>query len=131
MATQGDNDKGFRLDGCSATVSRDGDRSVTVNLAGEFDLATAADLRECLVQSEVIDVERVRVDLAAVTFCDSSSIGLLVTACKRVRSAGGAFSVHCGESVARRVLEISGLIDFFGVEDAAVDRLDPDAPLVG
>jgi anti-sigma B factor antagonist len=97
------------------TVSRHGDGSVMVTLAGEFDLSTAADLRERFVSPEVFDAEHVQVDLTSVSFLDSSSIGILVSACKRIRSTGGAFSVICGDGVARRVLEVSGLIEYLQV----------------
>jgi len=119
MAGERDNDVRFRQDDSCTQVRRGADGSMEVTLAGEFDLSTAADLRECLVRPEVIDAERIRVDLTRVSFLDSSIIGLLVAACKRVRNAGGSFSVDCGTGPARRVLEISGLIEYLQVEEAA------------
>jgi anti-sigma B factor antagonist len=97
-----------------------------VALAGEFDLSSAPQLRECLVSSQVLAAERVLVDLTRVTFLDSSSIGLLVVACKHVRSAGGAFSVSCSDGMALRVLQISGLVEYFEVESPAT-RTPPSA----
>lgn len=90
-----------------------------VSLAGELDLANAGELRECLVSPEVFDAEQVHIDLTKVTFLDSSSIGLLVAACKRVRNGGGTFSVSCSEGVALRVLQISGLVEYFEMESSA------------
>jgi anti-sigma B factor antagonist len=119
MALQSDNDTWFRQDDFLAEVHPGAEGSVTVTLAGEFDLATAADLRACLTRSEVLDAERIHVDLTRVTFLDSSSIGLLVAACKRVRTAGNTFSVGCSTGPARRILEIAGLIEYLQVEDAA------------
>jgi len=119
MAIQGDNDIWFRQDDFSAVVSPDGDGSVVVSLRGEFDLSTAADLRECLVHSEVVKATNVQIDMTGVTFLDSSNIGLLIAACKRTRSSGGAFSVTCGDGVPRRVLEISGLVEYLQVRPTA------------
>jgi anti-sigma B factor antagonist len=119
MAVQGDNDNWFRKDDFSTHVSEGDDGSVKVSLAGEFDLSTAADLRACLVRPEVLGAKKVQVDLVRVTFFDSSSIGVLVAACKHVRSTGGAFGVICNDGPALRVLEISGLVDYFGVMSAA------------
>lgn len=99
----------------SAAV-RDESGATVISLAGEFDLSSAPELRECLVSSEVLEAKRVYVDLAKVTFLDSSTIGLLVAACKQVRSTGGAFSVNCSEGVALRFLQISGLVEYFDVE---------------
>jgi anti-sigma B factor antagonist len=86
-----------------------------VELAGELDLATAPQLRECLVLPEVFDAPAVRVDLTNVTFFGSTGIGLLVAACKRARAAGASFSVTGGRGIARQVIEVSGLVDYFEV----------------
>jgi anti-sigma B factor antagonist len=115
VALQGGNDVWFQPDNFSTTVTTATKGSVTVELAGEFDLSTAGDLRESLATSDVLDAKRVLVDLSRVSFFDSTSIGLLVSACKRVRHNGGAFSVHCDSAVVFRVLEITGLVDFFEV----------------
>jgi anti-sigma B factor antagonist len=119
MALQSDNDIWYRQDDFLAEVHSDAEGSVQVTLTGEFDLSTAADLRACLTRSEVFDAERIHVDLTGVTFLDSSSIGLLVAACKRVRTAGSTFSVGCNAGPARRILEIAGLLEYLQVEDAA------------
>ena len=115
MAAQGDNDNWFREADFSTQVRDSGDGTTEVILAGEFDLSTASDLRECLVRPEVLEAKRVQIDLADVTFLDSSSIGLLIATCKRVRSGGAAFAVTCGSGPALRVLQISGLEAYFEV----------------
>jgi anti-sigma B factor antagonist len=119
MAIQGDNDNWFREDDFSIHVSKRVDGSVKLMLAGEFDLSTAADLRAHLARPDVLGAKKVQVDLGRVTFLDSSSIGVLVAACKHVRSAGGAFGLICDDGPALRVLQISGLVDYFGVMSAA------------
>lgn len=80
-------------------VAEDG--GVLVSIWGELDLATAAALREILVSPEVFDAPKVRVDLTGVEFLGSTGIGVLVTACKRVRALGGTFSVICGRGEPR------------------------------
>jgi anti-sigma B factor antagonist len=115
MAAQGDNDSWFREADFSTHVSAGENGTTEVILAGEFDLSTASDLRECLVRPEVLEAKRVQIDLAEVTFLDSSSIGLLIATCKQVRSSGGAFAVTCGSGPALRVLQISGLEGYFEV----------------
>lgn len=57
MALQSNSDNWFRQDDFSAKVSRDDDGTSIVTLAGEFDLSTAAELRECLAAPEVLDAE--------------------------------------------------------------------------
>jgi anti-anti-sigma factor len=114
MDAQSDN--WSRQDDFSAKITPGDDGSVAVSLAGKFDLATAEDLRECLVRPEVLDAVRVRVDLSAVTFLDSPCIGVLVSACKWAQSAGGTFSVRCGVGPSLQVLEVCGLVEFFAVQ---------------
>jgi anti-sigma B factor antagonist len=84
-----------------------------VELAGELDLATAAQLRECLTQPEVFDASAVRVDLTKVAFLGSTGIGLLVAACKRARASGGSFQITGSRGMAQRTIEISGLTEYF------------------
>lgn len=90
-----------------------------MSLVGEFDLSTAAELRGSFVRPGVSSASRVQVDLTHVSFIDSTTIGLLVAVCKRVRSTGGTFSVTCGEGPVLRVLGVSGLVDYFEVQGAA------------
>ena len=94
------------------------DGAIVVELSGELDLSTAEELRETLVCPAVLGASTVRVDLTQATFIDSSTIGLLVSACKRVRASGASFSVSCGKSHTRRAIEITGLLDFFAVDEA-------------
>jgi anti-sigma B factor antagonist len=95
---------------------RDEDEGVVVSLAGELDLSTASTLREVFVLPEVLNSPAVQVDLTGLEFLDSCSIGILVAACRNIRNTGGAFSVRCEDGMARRVLQISGLVDFLEVE---------------
>ena len=88
-----------------------------VTLAGELDLSRAEELRERLAHPEVLRARAVRVDLRRVSFLDSVIIGLIVTACKRVRAAGSSFSVVCDpDGIAQNVFEIDGLVEYLQVE---------------
>jgi anti-anti-sigma factor len=93
------------------------DGAALVTLTGELDLSRAEELREQLADPEVLSARAVRVDLSRVSFLDSVIIGVIVTACKRVRAAGGSFSVVCElEGIARNVFEIDGLVEYLEVE---------------
>jgi anti-sigma B factor antagonist len=93
--------------------------TTVVTLVGELDLFSAGELREVLVLPEVLDAPIVRVDVSKVEFLGSTCVGLLVSACKRIRASGGTFSVNCGRSQVRRVLELSGLVDYLELEDGS------------
>lgn len=88
-----------------------------VELSGELDLATVATLREALVVLDLDSGLDMEVDLSGLSFLGSTGVGLIVTACKRVRASGGTFSATCDHNLARRVLEVSGLLDFLELHD--------------
>ena len=98
---------------------RDEDGTTVVSLRGELDLSTAGALREVLVLPEVVNAPAVRVDLTEVDFPGSTGVGVLVSACKRIKASGGTFSVICGQNASRCVLEVGGLLDYLHVEGAA------------
>jgi anti-sigma B factor antagonist len=102
--------------GFSAAFRDDGGETV-IELTGEIDIAAAPSLREFLVLALGSSEPRVHVDLSQVRFLDSSGVGQLVQCCKQARSRGGSFSVACGSSPVRRILEIEGLLEFFCIRD--------------
>ena len=85
-----------------------------VVLRGDLDLATAPELRECLVK--VIDEgARVVVDLEAVGFLDSAGLGILVGGLKRARTHGGELELVCTSKEVLKPLEITGLDRVFTI----------------
>ena len=84
----------------------DGDYSLSVR--GEIDLANAARLRELL--DEAIDggASRVVVDCRELEFLDSSGIGVLVAARKRLGS-DGELVLDSPPAHVRKVLDITGV----------------------
>jgi anti-sigma B factor antagonist len=103
-------------DSLKVTVREIGTQTV-VELEGELDVATAPILRDALVLLELDDGIDLAIDLRGLSFLGSTGIGLLVTACKRVRASGGTFSVWCDHGLGRRTLEISGLVDYLELHD--------------
>lgn len=77
-----------------------------VTLHGELDLSNAHQVRDALVG---IAGSAVVVDLADLTFLDSSGIAALLAARKRILDAGHRFSLRGAQGMVRRVLEVTGL----------------------
>lgn len=84
----------------------------TVIVRGELDLGTAPQLREGL--TGLSGTTRVDVDLAEVTFIDSTALGVLLSALKHYRSVGSDLQVVAASPVVAKVLEISGLAPVLG-----------------
>ncbi len=86
-------------------------------VAGEIDVASSPTLRVRI--SEMIDegAERIVLDLSEMTFIDSSGLGVLVGALKRVRELDREDLVLEGlQGPPRRVFEITGLTELFTIE---------------
>jgi anti-sigma B factor antagonist len=86
-----------------------------VAVRGEVDVATAPRLREQLIALVAQGETRLVVDLEAVDFLDSTGLGVLIGALKRVRLAGGDLSLVCTHARILKVLEITGLTQVFAV----------------
>jgi len=86
-------------------------------LVGEIDMATAGDLRAATNRSMASPPDRVVLDFAGVTFCDSQGLSALISLNRDV-SAGGSHLVlaNVGDFMGR-LLEITGLRAAFTVED--------------
>ena len=81
----------------------------TLAVAGELDIATAAQFRTSIGALLGTGCRHVVVDLSDVLFVDSSGLGALVWAAHRMRSAGGEFSVANPSAAILPTLRITGL----------------------
>lgn len=85
---------------------------------GELDLATSPVLREALGAACDAGAVTVVLDLALVTFLDSTTLGVLVGANKRLRAAGGRLITVNVSGEPLRVMELTGLAGAFEVHGA-------------
>jgi anti-anti-sigma factor len=85
----------------------EGDR-LTVRVAGDIDLSTADKLGEAL-EDAVGRSREVRVDLAEVTFLDSTGIRALVQGYRAAQGRGSQFYVVGAQQWVAKVLEVTGV----------------------
>jgi anti-sigma B factor antagonist len=104
----------------------DDDRHV-VAVKGEIDLFTAPEFKERV--SAPIDAGRsnVIVDLTATTFIDSSSLGVLIGAHRRLKLRGGSLVVVCDNAAIVKTFRITGLDGVFTLVRSLDDALNGDA----
>jgi anti-anti-sigma factor len=102
----------------SVTV-HDADGERTLHVDGELDIASAAELRSA-GDSAFADpsVTAVRVDLRGVTFMDSTGLGVLIGLRNGAETAGKDLVLTDPSPTVSRLLELSGLLKVFRVEDA-------------
>ncbi|MEY2569028.1 MAG: anti-sigma factor antagonist [Actinomycetota bacterium] len=89
-------------------LSRDG-RATTIHVTGELDVASAPALRACVVSVLEQGQRRVIMDLAKLEFVDSTGLGALVGARKRVRESGGELVLTNPLPQTLKLLELTGL----------------------
>src|SRR3990172_6358012 len=86
-----------------------------ITLEGEADLYTAPELKGELQRGMEDGAENVVVDLSATTFIDSTTLGVLIGAVKRLRSVGGSVSLVCSDRNIRKIFEITLLDRVFPI----------------
>lgn len=102
-----------------------------VEVRGEVDVYTASTLRERLMELVEAGAQYVVVDFQRVDFLDSSGLGVLVGALKRLRMAGGDMSVVCDSEKLLKIFRITALDRVFtlyeSVEAATAHNAGPQS----
>ena len=101
--------------------------AIIVRLRGELDVYNAGLLREALLEGAGRGASRLVVDLAEVTFVDSTVLGVLVEARTHVPDRRAFLLAAPGFEV-RRALEVSGLDRHFEVHDTVESALAAKLP---
>ena len=86
-----------------------------VAAVGEFDLQARDRLLSELENAATELCARVVVDLAGVSFLDSSCVGALVCASRTAKGVGGSLHLAAARDNVRRVLEVTEVGEFLGL----------------
>jgi anti-sigma B factor antagonist len=92
-----------------------------VTVQGELDLSTAEDLRSALGRASGEGAPRLAVDLTAVTFLDSTILGVLVETLKQARERGGEMRLIGVHGSLAKVISITGLDSAFDIDATIAD----------
>ena len=91
-------------------------RTLVVRLEGELDHHTAATLRTAIERELDRDVVgAVLLNLAALTFMDSSGLGVILGRYRRLSQDGGRLAACCLSPQVERIFQLSGLTRIIGV----------------
>src|ERR671921_670016 len=96
-------------------ATRTVDEHTVLEVGGEVDVYTAPRLRERLIELVDSGARAVVVDLGRVDFLDSTGLGVLVGALKRLRAAGGTFSLVCAKEPLLKIFRITALDQVFPI----------------
>jgi anti-sigma B factor antagonist len=91
-------------------TQHDGD-GVIVALGGEIDLAIAAPLREALTSAIGETRQRVIIDLAGVTFIDSTGLHAILDAYVLCRELARTLTIRPGPPNVQRIFELTRVLD--------------------
>ncbi|WP_419924450.1 STAS domain-containing protein [Candidatus Poriferisocius sp.] len=95
-----------------------------LSVTGEIDMATAPRFRQRLLALISTGAQNVVIDLTEVDFIDSTGLGVLMGAAKRVRSAGGDIRLVSVGSRLADLIELTRLdrvLDVFDSVSAATE----------
>jgi anti-anti-sigma factor len=100
----------------SLGTRRDGARTV-VSLTGDLDLATVPTLREAALNELASpECEALVLDLAELTFLDSTGLGCWIDLRNQAHERGKTIEFVSVPAAARRTVAIAGLADLFGID---------------
>jgi anti-sigma B factor antagonist len=104
------------------------DDTHVVAVSGEIDLFTAPEFKQRM--SAPIDAGRSNliVDLSGTTFIDSSSLGVLIGAHRRLKLRGGSLVVVCENEAIAKTFKITGLDGVFTIAPSVEAALQGDSP---
>ncbi len=101
-------------------------RGRVVTCSGELDLNAASELRFLLCQMMQLGTTDLVVDLTAVTFLDSTIMGVLTGRLKRLRADGGSLVLVCTNDFVLRTIAIAGMDRVFDVYPTLAEALTRD-----
>jgi anti-sigma B factor antagonist len=97
-----------------------------LTVRGELDLATVPQLEKAAAAALAAAHAAMVVDLTETTFLDSTALGVLIGAVKRLRSREGALAIVNVDENISKTFEITGLDQIFTIlptREAAVDAV--------
>ena len=94
-----------------------------IEVDGEIDVYTAPRLREAIVAAIESDHTRLIIDVEKVEFLDSTGLGVLVGALKKVRADGGTLDIVCTQERILKIFDITGLDKVFGLHRTVAEAI--------
>jgi anti-sigma B factor antagonist len=98
-----------------------------VAVTGEIDLFTAPEFKARIAAPIDAGRSRVVVDLRETSFIDSSSLGVLIGAHRRLKLRGGALAVVCDVDAIVKTFRVTGLDGLFPVVPTLEEALEAPA----
>jgi anti-anti-sigma factor len=108
----------------SVRTARVGDGTYVVSVSGELDLHTVDRLEQELETATACGAERIIVDLACVTFLDSTALGAIVRAQRQLSGAAGDLALVSDDPRVARLFAITGLDRMMRLHSSLLQAID-------
>lgn len=94
-----------------------------VEVSGEIDLYTGPKVKDCI--HDLIDRENYNliVDLQHVRYMDSTGLGILMSALKRVEEKGGRIVIICNNARVMKIFKLTGFVHTFSIFDGEAEAV--------
>ena len=99
------------------------DGAVVLRARGYLDLSTRLKLSTALNDAVIADSGPIVVDLCDATFLDSTGLGVLVNALRRLTRQRRELRIVCPPGKIRRIFELSGLEQTFSIHETREEAL--------
>jgi anti-sigma B factor antagonist len=100
------------------------ERTQLIEVAGSVDLFAAPEFKQALMGAIDSGKRWIIVDLTAATLVDSTVLGTLLGARRRLSARRGGLAIVCPEPGIRKVFEVTGLERMFPVEAELEEALE-------
>ena len=94
-----------------------------IDVGGTIDIYTAPRLRELLTALASTDNCQLIVNMERVEFLDSTGLGVLVGARKRVRAHDGSLDLVCTQERILKIFRTTGLTKVFGIHQTVAQAI--------
>ncbi|MBS7298860.1 MAG: anti-sigma F factor antagonist [Eubacteriales bacterium] len=98
------------------SISKTEKNTLLVEITGELDHHTATKIRTKIDNAISKDYKNIIFDFSALTFMDSSGIGMIMGRYKKILKYDGKMTIVSPKPQVKRILEISGLMNIVTLE---------------
>lgn len=104
-----------------------GEKAQVVEVNGEIDVYTSPKVKEIITELIEKGNYNLVINLEGVRYIDSTGLGVLIGALKKVREKEGSINLVCTNPQIKKIFNITGLVKIFGIykdEDEALKAMD-------
>lgn len=94
-----------------------------VEVSGEIDLYTGPKVKNCIHDLIDAGTYRLIVSLENVRYMDSTGLGILMSALKRVEEKGGRIVIICKNARVLKIFKLTGFVHTFSIFDGEAEAI--------